>query len=78
MKTWNFNDSNRCKFQLEALKSRAIRYLEAIEEAIKGDLFVPEEFEALVVAAAQENKSVGKLLDELREPRQTKKTVSRG
>jgi hypothetical protein len=69
LKTWNYNDPNRCKFQLEALKVQGNKIPEAIEEAIKGDLFVPEDFEALVVAAAQENKSVGKLLDELREPR---------
>lgn len=33
------------------------------------DLFVPEDFEALVLAAADDNASVGKLLRELQEPR---------
>ncbi len=69
LKTWNFIDPNRCKFQVEALKVQGHKIPEASEEAIKSDLFVPEDFESLVLAAAEENKSVGKLLDELQEPR---------
>ncbi len=69
LKTWNFADPNRCKFQLEALKVQGNKIPEAAEEAIKNDLFVPEDFETLVLAAAQDNKSVGKLLEELEEPR---------
>ncbi|HVN78730.1 MAG TPA: DUF499 domain-containing protein [Terriglobia bacterium] len=69
LKTWNFVDPNKCKFQVEALKVQGNKIPEAIEEAVKGDLFVPEDFEPLVLAAAQENKSVGQLLEELKEPR---------
>ena len=69
LKTWNFNDPDKCKFQVEALKVQGNKIPEAIEEAIKSDLFVPEDFETLILAAAQENKSVGKLLEELQEPR---------
>ncbi len=46
-----------------------IQIPEAIEQALLNDLFVPEDFEALVLAAADDNASVGKLLRELQEPR---------
>jgi len=69
LKTWNFADPSRSKFQVEALKVQGNKIPEAVEEAVKNDLFVPEDFETLVLAAAQDNKSVGKLLEELEEPR---------
>src|SRR6202043_2631109 len=40
-----------------------------IEECLKNDIFVPEDFEALVLAAAGSNESVGKVLREGQEPR---------
>jgi hypothetical protein len=52
-----------------ALKEQGGKILEAIEQALLNDLFVPEDFEALVLAAADDNASVGKLLRELQEPR---------
>ena len=42
---------------------------EAIDESLTNDLFVPEDFEDLVLEAAGNNTSVGKLLSELQEPR---------
>jgi hypothetical protein len=42
---------------------------EGIEEALINDLFVPEDFEDLVLEAAADNSAVGKLLRELQEPR---------
>ena len=45
------------------------RHPEAIETALVNDLFVPEDFADLVLTAAKDNASVGKLLRELQEPR---------
>lgn len=66
---WNFADPNQCVFSVESLKKQGAQIPEGIEEALINDLFVPEDFEALVLEAAADNSAVGKLLRELQEPR---------
>ena len=46
----------------------------AVDEHIRANLFIPEEFDTLVGAAADRNESVGKLLQELQEPRKSGET----
>ena len=66
---WNFTDPAQCRFSVERLDKQGSQIPEAIEEALVNDLFVPEDFEALVLEFATNNESVGKLLRELQEPR---------
>lgn len=66
---WNFGDPAKCEFHVEALREQGAKVPEAIEAALTNDLFVPEDFEELVLEAAANNISVGKLLNELQEPR---------
>lgn len=66
---WNFVDPNQCVFNVETLKKQGAQIPEGIEEVLTNDLFVPEDFEALVLVAAADNSAVGKLLRELQEPR---------
>ena len=66
---WNFADSSQCVFSVESLGKQGAQIPEAIEESLINDLFVPEDFEELVLEAAGENSAVGKLLRELQEPR---------
>lgn len=66
---WNFADPNQCIFSVESLKKQGAQIPESIEEALINDLFVPEDFEDLVLEAAANNSAVGKLLRELQEPR---------
>lgn len=66
---WNFADPNQCLFSVESLKKQGAQIPEGIEEALTNDLFVPEDFEDLVLEAASNNDSLGKLLRELQEPR---------
>ena len=66
---WNFGDPAQCKFSVERLDKQGSDIPEAIQEALIGDLFVPEDFEDLVLEYASNNESVGKLLRELQEPR---------
>ncbi|QQR36145.1 DUF499 domain-containing protein [Devosia oryziradicis] len=66
---WNFVDPSKCEFHVEALREQGSKIPEAIEQALINDLFVPEDFEALVLDATAENAPVGKLLRELQEPR---------
>ena len=67
--SWNFADPNQCVFSVESLKKQGAQIPEGIEEALTNDLFVPEDFEDLVLEAAADNSAVGKLLRELQEPR---------
>lgn len=69
LQRWNFADPAQCKFSVERLDKQGSQIPEAIEEAMTGDLFVPEDFEDLVLEYASNNESVGKLLRELQEPR---------
>lgn len=66
---WNFGDPDKCIFNVETLKKQGAQIPEGIEEALTNDLFVPEDFEDLVLQAAADNSAVGKLLRELQEPR---------
>lgn len=66
---WNFTDPNQCEFSVESLKKQGALIPEGIEEALTNDLFVPEDFEELVLEAAGESSPLGKLLRELQEPR---------
>jgi hypothetical protein len=66
---WNFADPAQCKFSVERLDKQGSRIPEAIEAVLTSDLFVPEDFEELVLEFANNNESVGKLLRELQEPR---------
>ena len=66
---WNFADPSQCVFSVESLKKQGSQIPEGIEEALINDLFVPEDFEDLVLEAAADNSAVGKLLRELQEPR---------
>lgn len=67
--SWNFADTSKCVFQVETLSEQGTKIPEAIERAIATDLFVPEDFQELVLEAAAGNSKIGKLLKELQEPR---------
>lgn len=69
LQRWNFADPAQCRFSVESLKKQGAQIPEGLEEALTNDLFVPEDFEELVLEAASENSAVGKLLRELQEPR---------
>lgn len=56
-------------FSMEHLRKQGAQIPEGIEETLTNDLFVPEDFEDLVLEAASENAPLGKLLRELQEPR---------
>ncbi|MFN3297949.1 DUF499 domain-containing protein [Caldimonas sp.] len=66
---YDHQNPHQCLFSVESLKKQGAQIPEAIEEALTNDLFVPEDFEDLVLEAAADNAAVGKLLRELQEPR---------
>ena len=67
--SWDFQSPDKCRFNVEKHKSQGAKIPEAIDEAVRGNLFIPEDFSALVLEAAKGSESVGKLLKELQEPR---------
>ena len=67
--TWNFQHPAQCTFHVESHRAEGAQIPEAVDGLISKNLFVSEDFEALVLVAAQQNESVGKLLRELQEPR---------
>ncbi|MGH7290951.1 MAG: hypothetical protein ACREJT_07065 [Myxococcota bacterium] len=67
--TWNFPNPSQCKFHVESHKAEGAQIPEIVDGFVSKNLFVSEDFDALVLVAAQQNESVGKLLRELQEPR---------
>jgi len=66
---WNYGDPSRCEFDIEKLDKQGDKIPGAIEEKLNRDLFAEEDFEALVLQAAANGDSMGKILRELQEPR---------
>lgn len=67
--TWSFQKPESSTFHVFAHKALGAAIPEAVDKMVREDLFIPEEFEAAVLAAAEATDSVGKLLRELQEPR---------
>lgn len=67
--SWNFQNPAQCTFHVESHKEEGAKIPEKVDELVAKNLFVSEDFDALILAAAQQNESVGKLLRELQEPR---------
>ena len=66
---WNFGDPSKAIFNVEGLKAQGDKVPEAIEVAIRDDLFEPEAFRNLVLRQANESASVTKILKECQEAR---------
>ncbi len=67
--TWNYQEPSKCHFHVENHGAQGAKIPEAIDEAVRQNLFIPEDFEDLVTAHAQNSETVAKLLRELTEPR---------
>jgi hypothetical protein len=69
LRRYDHQNPEQSLFSVESLSKQGAQIPEAIEESLANDLFVPEDFEELVLEAAADNTAVGKLLRELQEPR---------
>ena len=72
LEKWDFSNPDNCEFSITAHGSDGDKIVNAIEEIVQRDLFIPEEFVALVDSLASKGESVSKLIGELREPRPNK------
>lgn len=66
---WNFSDPASAAFSVEGLKAQGDKVPEAIETAVRDELFEPEAFRDLVLRQANESASVTKVLKECQEAR---------
>ena len=66
---WNYGDPSKCVFHEQAHGALGDKIPDKIDQIIRQDVYVPEEFEDYVMALAENGDSVGKLLRELKEPR---------
>jgi len=71
---WNYQEPAQCTFHVESHKAQGTKIPQAIDDQIRTNLFIPEDFEDFVLAAADNNASIGKLLRELQEPRPSGKS----
>jgi hypothetical protein len=69
LETWNFGSPQNCTFAIELHKANGEQILNAVDARIRTELFTQEDFEALVLDAAVNSRSVADVLDQLREPR---------
>lgn len=67
--TWNYQNPSQCTFHVESHRAEGAQIPETVDGLVSKNLFVFEDLSALVLVAAQQNESVGKLLRELQEPR---------
>ncbi len=69
LRVWNHEDSSKCEFSVEPHGTKGDKIPGAVQEKIRQNLFVDEDFDEMVVSFAEKNLSMAKLLAELREPR---------
>jgi len=65
---WNFGDPSQCEFEISHHGAEGLQILEKIDEKVRSELFIPEEFDALLSLAATSSRSVAELLEQLKEP----------
>jgi len=66
---WNYADPDQCQFEESKHGAQGDKIPDAVDRAIREEMFIPEEFEEYVLKLAGNGESVGKLLKDLREPR---------
>jgi energy-coupling factor transporter ATP-binding protein EcfA2 len=69
LRVWNHEDSAKCEFNVEPHGTKGDKIPTAVQEKIRQNLFIDEDFDEMVVFFAEKNLSMAKLLSELREPR---------
>lgn len=66
---WNYAEPSKCKFEEAKHDAQGDKIPEAVDRAVREEVFIPEEFEEYALKLAEGSESVGKLLKDLREPR---------
>ena len=67
LRIWNHEEADKCEFSVEPHGTKGAGIPVAVQEKIRQNLFVDEDFDEMVVSFAEKNLSMSKLLAELRE-----------
>lgn len=68
LRTWNFQQPEKCIFDIETLQDVKSEIAYAVEERIKSAIYDPPEFERYILQYAKDAEFIGSVLDELAEP----------
>lgn len=69
LRVWNHETPEKCEFNVEPHGTKGDKIPAAVQEKIRQNLFIDEDFDEMVVVFAEKNLSMAKLLAELKEPR---------
>lgn len=65
---WNFANPAQCEFEISQHGAEGLQILEKLDEKIRNELFIPEEFDSMLLNAATNSRSVADLVEQLKEP----------
>ncbi len=68
LELWNFQVPKQCRFTITSHGVEGGKILGQIQEILRRELFIPEEFSALVIEGSKANRSVAQVLEQLKEP----------
>ncbi|MCH7605477.1 DUF499 domain-containing protein, partial [Patescibacteria group bacterium] len=68
LETWNYAEPEKCTFLTTSHNTEGIKILSHMQDLVRRELFIPEEFSCLVLESSKTNKSVAQVLTELKEP----------
>jgi len=68
LRTWNFQQPEKCTFAIEKLSEQGTEVAQAVEDKIVTDLFDRTEFENYILKRARDADFVGSIMDDLSEP----------
>jgi hypothetical protein len=66
--TWNFAQPQHCKFITTSHNTEGEKIVARMQEIIRTELFIPEEFTELIVKGAKNNTAIAEVLKQLKEP----------
>ncbi|WP_432741486.1 DUF499 domain-containing protein [Methylobacter sp. G7] len=68
LEIWNFAEPQKCEFTTTSHNTEGSKILGAIQDIVRRELFIPEEFKERVFTSAKSNHSVAQVLNQLKEP----------
>lgn len=68
LEVWNFADPQKCEFTTTSHNAEGSKILGAIQDIVRRELFIPEEFKDKIITSAKNNLSVAQVLNQLKEP----------
>lgn len=69
LEIWNFAEPEKCEFISTSHNTEGDKILAQIQDIVRRELFIPEEFSELVMAGAKGNLSIATVLNQLKEPK---------